>query len=116
VGGVEDVRPHLAQASQMVVPLSIGGGSRLKIAEALAAGCPVVSTSLGAEGLELVDGEHLSLADGEAPFADALQRLLADPALAAEQARAGRERVLEHNTWSALGERLGRAWSSAAGV
>jgi len=115
LGEVEDVRPHLAEAALMVVPLRAGGGSRLKIVEALAAGCPVVSTPVGAEGLELVDGEHLSLADGEAPFAESVTRLLADPALAAKQSSAGRERVLERNTWSALGERLQGAWRSAVG-
>ena len=116
VGEVEDVRPHLAGASLMVVPLRQGGGSRLKIAEALAAGCPVVSTTVGAEGLELVDGEHLCLADGEAALAQASLRLLADPALAARYARAGRRRILERNTWSALGQRLQAAWRSAAEV
>lgn len=116
VGEVGDVRPHLAGASLLLAPLRVGGGSRLKIAEALAAGCPVVSTAVGAEGLELVDGEHVCLADGEARLAEASIRVLADPALAAELARAGRQRIVERHTWSALGERLLGAWRSAAGV
>jgi glycosyltransferase involved in cell wall biosynthesis len=114
LGEVEDVRPYLAQASLSVVPLGAGGGSRLKIVEALAAGCPVVSTSVGAEGLDLVDGEHICLADGDATFAAALTRLLADSALAQKQANAGREQVLNNNTWSALGKLLEGAWRSAS--
>src|SRR5207248_7650671 len=58
---VPDVRPHLARAAVLAVPLRIGGGSRLKILEALGCGVPVVSTRVGAEGLDLRDGEHLTV-------------------------------------------------------
>ena len=67
-----DVRPFLAKSGIMVVPLRIGGGSRLKILEATAAGLPVISTRVGAEGLELVPGEHYIAADEPERMADAL--------------------------------------------
>jgi len=80
LGGVPDVRPHLAEAEVVVVPLLVGGGTRLKIYEAMAMGKAVVSTSIGAEGLPVVPNEHLILADGPADFAAAVAGLLADPA------------------------------------
>jgi polysaccharide biosynthesis protein PslH len=79
VGTVPDVRPYLAEAAVAVVPLLVGGGTRLKIFEAMAMGRAVVSTSLGAEGLSVSHGEHLLLADDPADFADAVAGLLAAP-------------------------------------
>ncbi len=77
VGGVPDVRPHLAAAAVVVVPLLVGGGTRLKIYEAMATGRPVVSTGIGAEGLPIVSGEHYIRADEPAAFAAAVAALLA---------------------------------------
>src|SRR5207237_3262310 len=71
-GRVDDVRPYLQQAAVYVVPLRIGGGTRLKIFEAMAMGRAVVSTTVGAEGLAVTDGQHLLLADGPANFARAV--------------------------------------------
>ncbi|HKW78867.1 MAG TPA: glycosyltransferase family 4 protein, partial [Candidatus Limnocylindria bacterium] len=70
-GAVPDVRPYLAAATAVVVPLRAGGGTRIKILEALAMRCPVVSTPLGAEGLDVTDGHDILLADGAPAFADA---------------------------------------------
>jgi glycosyltransferase involved in cell wall biosynthesis len=75
-GTVPDVRPHLRSAHVMVVPLRIGGGTRLKIFEAMAAEVPVVSTTIGAEGLEVVHGRHALIADDAKSFADAVISLL----------------------------------------
>ena len=75
-GTVPDIRPHLAAAQVCVVPLRIGGGTRLKIYEAMAMGKAVVSSSVGAEGLPLQSGEHLVIADGAAAMATAIVRLL----------------------------------------
>src|SRR5213075_2352557 len=86
-GSVPDVRPFVARAAVSIVPLRIGGGSRLKIPEALAMGRPVVSTSIGAEGLDVGDG--VVLADGAEPFADAVAAVLADPMEAAARAARG---------------------------
>ena len=81
VGGVPDVRPHLAEASVVVVPLLVGGGTRLKIYEAMAMGRAVVSTAIGAEGLPVRPGEHYLAADDPASFAAAVCELLASPEL-----------------------------------
>src|SRR4051795_12763497 len=78
-GRVDDVRPHVARGAVYVVPLRIGGGTRLKIFEAMAMGKAVVSTTVGAEGLPVKHGEHVMLADEPAAFADAVVALLRDP-------------------------------------
>lgn len=78
-GTVADVRPYLERARVFVVPLRIGGGTRLKIFEAMAMEKAIVTTSVGAEGLPVHDGEHLLIADTPAAFADAVLRLLRDP-------------------------------------
>src|SRR5258707_1118275 len=78
-GTVADVGPHVAEAAVSVVPLRIGGGTRLKIFEALAMGKAVVSTRVGAEGLPIVSGQHFLQADSPADFAQAVVTLLKDP-------------------------------------
>ena len=98
-GTVEDVRPYLWEAQVCIVPLRIGGGTRLKIYEAMAAGVPVVSTSVGAEGLPLNPGEHLSLADDADSFAAECVNLLADRARAGELAERARELVTSRFSW-----------------
>ncbi len=79
---VEDVAPFYRRAHAAVVPLRAGGGTRLKILEAFASGVPVVSTSLGAEGLDVVAGRHLLMAEGPAEIADACCRIVREPDLA----------------------------------
>src|ERR1041385_4067086 len=71
-GSVADVRPYYREALAAVVPLNVGGGSRLKILEAMAAGVPVVSTTLGAEGLDVSDGENILLAETTAQLAQGI--------------------------------------------
>lgn len=105
-GEVPDVRPFYQKAWLQIVPLRIGGGTRLKIAEGLAMANPVVSTTLGAQGLELEHDRHLLLADTPETFAATMLRYLGDEALRRTQAAAGRERILELYTWGALGNRL----------
>jgi glycosyltransferase involved in cell wall biosynthesis len=110
-GAVEDAIPHLAAAKVAVVPLLSGSGTRLKIIEAWAAGTPVVSTSLGAEGLPAVNGENILLADDANSFAAAISKLLSSPSERERLGRAGRyryERELTWNSaWGALGRELG---------
>ncbi len=103
-GYVEDVREYLARAQAVVVPLRTGGGTRLKILEAMAMGRPVVSTTLGAEGLILNEGREIRIADEPAAFADAVVDVLRDPARAAHMAAAGRERVLTTYAWHRIRE------------
>src|SRR5579862_5903837 len=85
-GTVADVRPYLQRATLSVVPLRVGGGTRLKIYEAMAMGVPVVATAIGAEGLPLRNGEHLLIADTPDEQVSAICTLLADPARAARLA------------------------------
>lgn len=99
-GFVPDLRPHLAAAAAVVVPLRLGGGTRLKIVEAMAMGKPVVSTTLGAEGIEAVPGRDLFVADEPAGFADAVNRLLAEPGLATRIGRSARQLAVERYGWS----------------
>jgi len=107
---VPDVRPILAKSGVMVVPLRIGGGSRLKILEAMASGLPVISTGVGAEGLELVPGVNYLAADEPEAIALALVAYIRDPRPA--RAMAGRSRgfVLDRYDWDTLAERLERVW------
>jgi sugar transferase (PEP-CTERM/EpsH1 system associated) len=113
-GTVDDMRPHLAGAAVYVVPLRIGGGTRLKILEAMAMGLPVVSTSVGCEGLELGADRELLVADTPAAFAVATLRLLRDRELAARLGRAGRRRVESTYSWDSVADALEEAWQKAA--
>jgi polysaccharide biosynthesis protein PslH len=108
-GFVEDAVTTLSQAQVAVVPLLSGSGTRIKILEAWAAGTAVVSTTLGAAGLEGCDGEHLLLADRPDHFADAVSRLLASPPERARIGAAGRRLYEQSYTWPA-------AWRSLDSV
>jgi len=98
------------------VPLLAGGGSRLKILEAAASGVPVVSTAVGAEGLELSPGEEISIRDEPEAFADAVVRLLADPDAARTQAVKARARVEALYDWKRIGPRFARTLAERAGA
>jgi glycosyltransferase involved in cell wall biosynthesis len=99
-GFVSDLRPHLAAAAAVVVPLRLGGGTRLKIVEAMAMGKAIVSTKLGVEGIEAVPGRDLLVEDQPASFADAVNRLLAEPSLAARLGQSARELAVQRYAWS----------------
>jgi glycosyltransferase involved in cell wall biosynthesis len=105
-GFVDDLRPRLARAAVVIAPLRMGGGTRLKILEAMAMGRPVVSTSLGAEGLEVEHGVELLLADTPETFAAAVGDLLADPERARRIGEAARARVEQQYSWRAASERF----------
>jgi glycosyltransferase involved in cell wall biosynthesis len=94
VGPVPDTRPWLADSEVSIVPLRIGGGTRLKVFEAMAMGLPVVSTPLGAEGLQVQSGEHLLLAEGAEKVAEAVVRLLRSEELRMALGRAARNLVV----------------------
>ena len=100
----DDVRPYVRKSAISIVPLRIGGGSRLKILEALSMGKAVVSTSLGAEGLELTDGEHLLIADEPENFAGAVAELLNDPAKRKKLGENGQKLVTGKYQWVGLAE------------
>jgi glycosyltransferase involved in cell wall biosynthesis len=111
---VPDVRPYLADASVLVVPLRIGGGSRLKILEAMAAGRSIVSTTIGAEGLDVRAGEHLMIADEPASFAREVVSLLGDPARRQSLAGAGRALVESQYGWDRISLDMEEAWRLTA--
>ena len=94
-GRVEDVRPYMERAAAYIVPIRVGGGTRLKIYEAMAMEKPIISTTIGAEGLPVADGRELLLADTAEAFASAVVRVLTDEEtakqLGASAARAVRE-------------------------
>jgi len=113
-GSVPDVRPYLADCGLLVVPLRIGGGSRLKILEALASGTPVVSTRVGAEGLCLEAGQDLTVVEDIDDLAGALIQAIRHPEAIQAEAERGREKVLEHYDWDQLAERLERVWQQCA--
>ncbi len=99
VGSVDDVRPWLAGAEVVVAPVRFGTGMRGKVLEALAMARPVITTTLGAEGLGAVSGRHLLVADDAASLAGAIQRVRADPDLAARLGREGRALVEARFDW-----------------
>jgi glycosyltransferase involved in cell wall biosynthesis len=107
-GTVPDVRPFYHGALAAVVPLRSGGGTRLKILEAMAAGVPVISTPVGAEGLEVADGENVLLVDSNdaAGWADRLVSLANSPARRAQLTAAGLRLVQNRYDWEMLGSRL----------
>jgi glycosyltransferase involved in cell wall biosynthesis len=103
-GSVDDVRPHVAAGSVYIVPLRIGGGTRLKIFEAMGLGKAVVSTTIGAEGLPVTDGADIVIADEPAAFAAAVVRLIRDDAARTRLESAARRLVVERYDWSAVAQ------------
>jgi polysaccharide biosynthesis protein PslH len=105
-GFVDDVRPWVARTGVYVVPLRVGGGTRLKMVDAMSQGKAIVSTTLGAEGIEGVAGTHFVLADDPAEFAAQTVRLLRDEQARRNLGRAARARAEERYAWPILGARL----------
>lgn len=113
IGPVQDVRPFLRRASALLAPLRAGGGSRLKLVEALACQCPVITSPLAAEGLSLLDRVHADLLADPAALAERAIERLRDPAGAAALARAGASLVRQRYGWPAIAGRLEAAWQAA---
>ena len=105
-GGVPDVRPYYRRSWLQIVPLRIGGGTRLKIPESMAMGTPVVSTSIGAQGLDLRHNHDLLLADTPAAFAQETARAFHDPALRSHLEQEGLRTVQARLSWPMLGQQL----------
>lgn len=106
VGRVPDVRPHLGRAQVVAVPVRMGGGTRLKVVEALSMAKPMVSTSPGCEGLAVTDRRHLLIADDAPAFAERILELFADPALGRALGAAGRALAESNYSWRLAGDRL----------
>ncbi len=112
-GRVEDVRPYMERASAYVVPIRVGGGTRLKIYEAMAMECPIVSTTIGAEGLPVRDGEELLLADTPADFSRAVVRVLTDESVARRLGDGAAAAVRERFGWGAAAAQFAAACERA---
>ncbi|MGH9907684.1 MAG: glycosyltransferase [Pyrinomonadaceae bacterium] len=106
-GRVEDVRPYMERAAAYVVPLRIGGGTRLKIFEAMAMEKAVVSTSVGAEGLPVIDGRELRIGDTPETFAASVVDLLTKPEAAKQLGREAARIVRERFGWNGVAKRFG---------
>jgi glycosyltransferase involved in cell wall biosynthesis len=109
-GHVDDIRPYVAAAACYVVPLRIGGGTRLKILDAWAMGKAVVSTSVGCEGLDAVDGKNILIRDDPAAFASAVTTVLRDPGLRAALERNARTTAEQRYSWNVIGETMRRLY------
>ena len=114
-GSVHDVRPHVAAGSVYIVPLRIGGGTRLKIFEAMGMGKAVVSTTIGAEGLPVTNGADIVIADEPAAFAAAIVRLIRDDAARTRLEEAARRLVVERYDWSAVAQDFEQVLGRVAG-
>lgn len=111
---VEDVRPYLRSAAALIVPLRIGGGTRIKILEAMSSGCPVISTSVGCEGIDVRPGDNILVCNQDDEFISAAVRLLADLQLGRRLGEAGRELVEQRYSWSSAAHELETIWQSVA--
>ena len=113
-GFVDDTRPYMARCAAAVAPILAGSGTRIKILEGLAAGIPIVSTTLGCEGIAARPGEDVLIADTAVEFAAAVVHLLGDAALAEKLRANGRRLVEEKYDWKAIADRLDALYADAA--
>jgi polysaccharide biosynthesis protein PslH len=111
VGFVDDLRPEIARASAVIAPLHIGGGTRLKILEAMSMGTPVVSTTVGAEGLDVEHDRHLLIGDSAPDFAHQIGRLIEQPDLGPRLGHAARTLVQERYSWASAVSKLEDFWA-----
>jgi polysaccharide biosynthesis protein PslH len=102
-GYVDDVRAHIAAASCFVVPIRVGGGTRLKILEGWAMGVPIVSTTIGCEGLAAVHGKNILVADKPAEFAHRVKQILGQPTMGRDIGSAGRRTAETLYSWDKIG-------------
>jgi len=115
LGYLPDLRPALAEARCCVVPIRVGGGTRLKILDAWAMGKAVVSTSIGCEGLDVVDGENILVRDAPDAFAEAVLEVLRDGTLRARLERNARRTAVERYSWSIVGQGIRSAYDGLLG-
>jgi len=115
-GRVPEIQPYIAKASVYVVPLRIGGGTRLKILEAMASGKAIVSTPIGCEGLEVTPGRELLVAESPEAFAQSVVALMGDATRRRELGTHARRRVEERYGWEAIGARMNAFYRRLAGT
>lgn len=112
-GFVPDVRPFMNRAAIYICPIRTGGGTRLKILDAMAMGMPLVATGMSVEGLDIDEGRHFLRAETPPQFVNAVRRLENDEELRSELAGAAREEAVDRFSWSRLGEKLDGAYRDA---
>ena len=105
-GKVSDVRPWMARGEVFIVPIRVGGGTRLKIYEAMAMGLPVVSTAIGAEGLKYAQGDNILIADHKDDLARAIMDLFLNPDLRRKMSKAARDFVVANYSWLRIAEQF----------
>jgi len=110
VGYVNDVRPYICKAAVYIAPIKSGGGTKLKVLNALSLAKPVVTTSVGAEGIEVKDNKHLLIADDPGLFAEKTIELLKKPENAATLGENGRKLMVEKYDWGIIGEKMNRVY------
>jgi glycosyltransferase involved in cell wall biosynthesis len=106
IGRVKDIRPHIQSAAVVAVPIRIGGGTRLKVVEAMSMGKAIVTTSIGCEGIDVRNGEHLLIADDDDSFAARVVQLFDDAQLRADLGVAGRALAEARYSWNLAGDGL----------
>lgn len=116
LGFQEDVRPHVTKAAVYVVPIRVGGGTRLKILDAMAMGKAVVSTSIGCEGIDVMDGVDIVIADTAKEFASKTVQLLSDSAMREEIGRNARKKAVERYSWKMIYPELEFVYREVAGM
>lgn len=109
-GFVDDVRPYIDKSSIYVVPLNMGSGTRLKVLEAMSMKIPIVSTSIGCEGIEIEEGKNILVRDEPKAFADAVIKLMNDSTLANKLVKNGHELVLDKYDWSVVCKDIDKAF------
>jgi len=115
-GFVEDTRPYMHEASVYVVPLRMGGGTRLKIMETLASKIPLVTTSIGCEGIDMEHSKHAMIADKPGEFANAVIELFANKELCKNLTKTGYELVINKYRWKSIGKQMDRAYEELTGI
>jgi glycosyltransferase involved in cell wall biosynthesis len=113
LGQVDDIRPYVTQASVYIVPLRVGGGTRLKILDAMAMGKAIVSTAVGCEGIKVQDGKDIMIADEPKKFAAAILQLLHDQKLREEIGANARTTAEQRYSWKIIAPELDRAYQLA---
>jgi len=115
-GFVDDVRPYISKAAVYVVPIRVGGGTRLKILDAMAMGKAIVSTSIGCEGIDVTDGKDIIIADHPEEIARRTVELLKDRSTRERIGQQARETAVEHYSWKKIYPSLEKAYNAVAGI
>jgi len=109
-GFVEDTRPYIEKSSVYVVPLRVGGETRLKILEAMAMKKPIVITSIGCEGIDVINGQSLLIADNPNEFAEKVMQLFSSPKKVVDLTTNGYELVNNRYSWESIGHQMDKAY------